>query len=85
MRNNEVKNWNNFFLGLLIVLLPFLGLPGWLKEILFVAFGLLVMLFSLANLRRFQPADRETSRPAAVVPNPTSPTESANDQNPAQG
>ncbi len=52
MHNREAKNWNNFSLGLVIMILPFLGLPLTWKNILFVIIGLLVCLFSLANVRR---------------------------------
>lgn len=52
MNNTETKNWNNFFLGLAVALLPFIGLPGLFKQIIFLALGLLIALFSLARLGR---------------------------------
>ena len=50
MINREHKNWNNFWLGLVVVVLPFLGLPLGFKKIVLALAGLLVMLFSLARL-----------------------------------
>ena len=39
----------NCLLGLLVIILPFLGLPAGLKTALLVIFGLLIILFSLAE------------------------------------
>jgi len=37
-------------LGLLVIILPFLGLPNSYKTVLFVILGLLIILFSLAEI-----------------------------------
>lgn len=50
MRDAETKNWNNFFLGLLVAILPFIGIPFSVKKIIFLILGLLIALFSLARL-----------------------------------
>jgi TRAP-type C4-dicarboxylate transport system permease small subunit len=55
MQNEKDKNWNNFFLGLLVVIVPWLGLPQGLINVLLVVFGLLIALFSLARVRPRQP------------------------------
>ena len=52
MVNKEAKNWNNFFLGLVVAVLPFLGLPGGFKKWLFLLAGILIALFSFARLER---------------------------------
>ena len=52
MENRDHKNWNNFFLGLIIAILPLLRLPASLKNIALVVAGLLVALFSLARFGR---------------------------------
>ncbi|MEA1929478.1 MAG: hypothetical protein U9M92_01115 [Patescibacteria group bacterium] len=59
MHNKGFKNWNNFFLGLVIVLLPWLSLPKNLKAGLISFLGLLIALFSLARLRRLRSAPRD--------------------------
>ena len=55
MENEKYKNWNNFFLGLLVVVVPWLGWPRGLINILLVIFGLLIALFSLARVKPRQP------------------------------
>lgn len=50
MTNAATKNWNNFFLGLVVAILPFLGLPISIKNIVFLVAGLLIAFFSLARL-----------------------------------
>jgi hypothetical protein len=52
MINLETKNWNNFYLGLAVAILPFIGIPLAIKKPLFLVFGLLIALFSLARLSR---------------------------------
>lgn len=52
MINREAKNWNNFYLGLLVAILPVLRIPSGIKDILFLVLGLLIALFSLARLSR---------------------------------
>lgn len=52
MINLEAKNWNNFYLGLVVAVLPFIGIPLAIKQVLFLVFGLLIALFSLARLKR---------------------------------
>ena len=49
MKRRTWAHTNNALLGLLVVVLPFLGLPESIKTILFVIFGLLIILFSLAG------------------------------------
>ncbi len=49
-------------LGLLVIILPFSGLPAGLKTVLSVAFGLLIILFSLADNREGQGASSADSR-----------------------
>ena len=44
------RNWNNFFLGLLVALSPWLGLPVNFKNFTLSIAGFLIMLFSLARL-----------------------------------
>jgi hypothetical protein len=65
MENQQYKNWNNFFLGLVVVVVPWLGLPLGLKKIIFVILGLLIALFSLA---RVQPRAKK-NLPAQPVTN----------------
>jgi len=60
MQNEKYKNWNNFFLGLLVVVVPWLGLPQGLINILLVVFGLLIALFSLARIKPRQPKNEPT-------------------------
>lgn len=50
LENREVKNWNNVVLGLLIAIVPWLGLPVEWKNLFLLAAGLLVTIFSLARL-----------------------------------
>ena len=52
MINLEAKNWNNFYLGLAVAILPFIGIPLAIKKPLFLFFGLLIALFSFARLNR---------------------------------
>ena len=52
MTKLEAKNWNNFYLGLVVAILPFVGIPLTIKQILFLVLGLLIALFSLARLGR---------------------------------
>jgi Flp pilus assembly protein TadB len=54
MENREAKNWNSFFLGVVIALLPWLGLPLLIKNIGLTLAGILVILFSLARLTKRQ-------------------------------
>ncbi len=59
MYNQEAKNWNNFFLGLLVVILPWLSLPEKLRAGLISFLALLIVLFSLARVRgRRSPAPK---------------------------
>ncbi len=44
------RNWNNFFLGLVVVLTPWLGLPVNFKNFFLSIIGLLISLFALARL-----------------------------------
>ena len=56
MYNRENKNWNNFALGLLVMILPLLAIPERLADILLVASGFFIVLFSLARVssRRYE-------------------------------
>ncbi len=56
MINKERKNWNNFFLGLAVAVLPFLGVPLGFKKIVFLIVGLLIALFSLARIEKPNPS-----------------------------
>jgi hypothetical protein len=49
MENKVWRNWNNFFLGLVVALLPWLGVPQVIKNVAFLIIGLLITLFSLVN------------------------------------
>ena len=51
-------------LGLVIIILPWLGLPDKFKTILFALLGLLIILFSLAEI-----SNREIDRPATAGKN----------------
>ncbi|MEK7208992.1 MAG: hypothetical protein AAB677_01885 [Patescibacteria group bacterium] len=51
-------------LGLLIIILPFLGLPDKFKTVLFVIFGLLTVLFSLAEI-----SGQGVERPENIIKN----------------
>lgn len=51
-------------LGLVIIILPWLGLPDKFKTVLFVLLGLLIILFSLAEI-----SNREIDRPAIAGKN----------------
>ncbi len=65
MENQQYKNWNNFFLGLVVVIVPWLGLPLGFKKIIFVIVGLLIALFSLARVepraKKILPAEPATN------------------------
>lgn len=67
MHNKETKNWNNFFLGLLVVILPWLSLPEKLQAGIISFLALLIMLFSLANIRGRSRFVSEESAPAASI------------------
>ena len=54
MQNERYKNWNNFFLGLVVVVVPWLGLPLGFKKVILVIVGLLVALFSLARVQKHE-------------------------------
>lgn len=51
MYNREHKNWNNFTLGILVMILPLLALPQKLTNLLLMALGFFIALFSLARVR----------------------------------
>lgn len=52
MYNRENKNWNNFALGILVMILPLLALPDRLTDLMLVALGFFIALFSLARIGR---------------------------------
>lgn len=60
LENREVKNWNNVVLGLLIAIVPWLGLPSSWKNLFLLVAGFLVTLFSLARLAPPRHHDSET-------------------------
>jgi TRAP-type C4-dicarboxylate transport system permease small subunit len=64
LENREAKNWNNVVLGLLVAVLPWLGLPAAWKNIFLLVGGILIVLFSLARLKINNHHDSEAS-PAA--------------------
>lgn len=49
MVNREIKNWNNFYLGLAVVVVALIGIPLIFKQLALVVLGLLIALFSLAR------------------------------------
>jgi len=49
------RNWPDFFLGLLVAVVSFLGLPASWKTVILVILGLLVAFFALAP----QPRQRD--------------------------
>lgn len=65
MHNQEDKNWNNFFLGLLVVILPWLSLPEKLQAGMISFLALLIVIFSLA---RVGGRSRLTSSPSSFNP-----------------
>jgi VIT1/CCC1 family predicted Fe2+/Mn2+ transporter len=50
MYNRRYKNWNNFALGILVMIVPLLALPERLATMLLVVFGFFIALFSLAQV-----------------------------------
>ncbi len=82
MINKEIKNWNNFFLGLLVAVLPFLGLPLFVKNVIFIILGLLIAVFSLARLGRAPEKVLENQGAPTLFPPPppsSFPTDPAQD------
>jgi hypothetical protein len=65
MENKVWRNWNNFFLGLAVALLPWFGVPQGFKNVVFLLLGLLIALFSLANPITRQVANHEPHEPPA--------------------
>ena len=51
MKDLPRKNWTNATIGIILIILPFLGLPQAIKTILFVILGVLVLLFALARMQ----------------------------------
>lgn len=49
MYNEQAKNWNNFYLGLAVVVVSLLGIPLVYKKLALVILGLFIALFSLAR------------------------------------
>lgn len=66
--NTGKRNWNNFFLGLLVTLSPWLGLPVNFKNFTLTIAGFLIMLFSLARL---DSSARQARHRSATVPPPS--------------
>lgn len=67
MENKVSRNWNNFFLGLVVAVLPWLAIPLGFKNVVFTILGLLIALFSLANplARRLITPESHDSTPTA--------------------
>lgn len=63
MYNRRSKNWNNFALGVLVLLLPFLALPDNLAKWIYAACGFLIALFSLAQVG---PSNHDQTSPPAL-------------------
>ena len=53
------RNWPNFFLGLAIVAVSFLGLPAFGKTVIQVILGLLVAFFALAPRSQTKLSDEQ--------------------------
>ena len=47
----RAKSINLLVLGSLLIVLPFIGFPDWIKEIVYAAIGFLVVIFALAGIR----------------------------------
>ena len=45
------KSANLLVLGGVLVILSFIGIPGWIKEIVYPVIGFLVVIFALAGIR----------------------------------
>lgn len=67
MNNRRYKNWNNFALGLLVMILPLLSLPASLKNLLFAASGFFIALFSLARVGAVNNEQNEQKTPPAPL------------------
>lgn len=52
------KNWTSVFFGLLVAILPWLGLPLRLKNWLLLACGLVIALVALSGQRRLYSRDQ---------------------------
>lgn len=65
MHNRTQKNWNNFALGLLVMVLPLLSLPSWLTKPTFILAGFFVALFSLARVGGSGGSDYSNASPSA--------------------
>ena len=63
MHNQENKNWNNFFLGLVVVVLPWLSIPEKLKAGAISFLAMLIVLFSLARVGGQRPAKNPEIKP----------------------
>lgn len=66
MSNRSHKNWNNFALGLFVMILPLLAVPQGLKTLLFVAAGFFIALFSLARLGYGPEEDNHVAPPPSL-------------------
>ncbi len=51
MDARRIKNWHNLVLGILVMILPFLGLPSSAKNVVFFILGFFITLFSLAGTK----------------------------------
>ena len=57
MDHKRHSHWTNFFLGLLVIIVPLSGLPLGLKNIVLVILGALIALVAMAANRRLPPHD----------------------------
>ncbi|MEK7586948.1 MAG: hypothetical protein AAB453_03720 [Patescibacteria group bacterium] len=51
MDARRIKNWHNLILGILVMILPFSGLPSSAKNVVFFILGFFITLFSLAGTK----------------------------------
>lgn len=51
MDARRIKHWHNLFLGILVMILPFSGLPYSIKSVVFFVLGFFITLFSLAGTK----------------------------------
>lgn len=71
MSNPSRRNWNNFFLGLAVALIPWLGIPLSFKKIALLVAGVLISIFSLARLDSARPARLDPVKSADNLINDT--------------
>jgi len=65
----RVRNSVMVLLGVLVMVLPFLGLPGWMKTILFVVLGFVVAVVSYFSGVAHRSGDMTTPLHSSSVQN----------------